>query len=258
MRSTSRRQPASDQRRAAFDSAPGLRRVLWSKQFYVRPRRLARRRSAVTPPPPRERHERPQLRVDASLSRDVISMPDKWEYPWFAAWDLAFHCIAFALIDPGLREAAAPAADARVVHAPQRADPGLRVDLRRRQSAGACVGRVPRLPDRTEKCRDAAIASFSSASSRSCCSTSPGGSTAKTPRATTSSRAAFSAWTISASSTALRSSRRGHLEQADGTSWMAVVLPEHARIALELAQENPVYEDMASSSSSISSTSRTP
>ncbi len=32
---------------------------------------------------------------------DIISMPDSWEYPWFAAWDLAFHCICFADIDPG-------------------------------------------------------------------------------------------------------------------------------------------------------------
>ena len=31
-------------------------------------------------------------------------MPDPWEYPWFAAWDMAFHCIAFALIDPDFRE----------------------------------------------------------------------------------------------------------------------------------------------------------
>jgi len=34
------------------------------------------------------------------IAGDVISMPDKWEYPWFAAWDLAFHCIALAPIDP--------------------------------------------------------------------------------------------------------------------------------------------------------------
>ena len=33
------------------------------------------------------------------ITRDVISMPDKWEYPWYAAWDLAFHCIALALVD---------------------------------------------------------------------------------------------------------------------------------------------------------------
>jgi hypothetical protein len=33
-------------------------------------------------------------------TRDVLSMPDKWEYPWYAAWDLAFHCIPLALVDP--------------------------------------------------------------------------------------------------------------------------------------------------------------
>ncbi len=38
---------------------------------------------------------------------DVISMPDEWEYPWFAAWDLAFHCVALAHVDPGVRQGAA-------------------------------------------------------------------------------------------------------------------------------------------------------
>ena len=33
-------------------------------------------------------------------SADVISMPDKWEYPWFAAWDLAFHAVPLAFVDP--------------------------------------------------------------------------------------------------------------------------------------------------------------
>ena len=37
------------------------------------------------------------------VNDDVISMPDKWEYPWYAAWDLAFHCIALAAVDAGLR-----------------------------------------------------------------------------------------------------------------------------------------------------------
>ena len=34
------------------------------------------------------------------VNHDVVSMPDKWEYPWYAAWDLAFHCIPLALVDP--------------------------------------------------------------------------------------------------------------------------------------------------------------
>ena len=51
---------------------------------------------------------------------DVISMPDKWEYPWYAAWDLGFHCVAMALIDPGLRERPAGSFSARMVHAFER------------------------------------------------------------------------------------------------------------------------------------------
>ena len=54
---------------------------------------------------------------------DVISMPDKWEYPWYAAWDLAFHGIALAAVDRRLRPAATgPDAQAEV-SAPQRSDP---------------------------------------------------------------------------------------------------------------------------------------
>ena len=52
------------------------------------------------PPPPPERlwgRNRTWIHV---YNDDVLSMPDKWEYPWFAAWDLAFHTIPFALIDP--------------------------------------------------------------------------------------------------------------------------------------------------------------
>src|SRR3546814_20613432 len=37
---------------------------------------------------------------DLLYNADVISMPDKWEYPWYAAWDLGFHCAALALVDP--------------------------------------------------------------------------------------------------------------------------------------------------------------
>ncbi len=60
-------------------------------------------------------------------NRDVISMPDKWEYPWYAAWDLAFHMIPFAAPRPAVRQGPARAVPARVVHAPERPDPGLRV-----------------------------------------------------------------------------------------------------------------------------------
>ena len=53
----------------------------------------------VSPPPPAQRQSGRNHAWSHFDAADVISMPDKWEYPWFAAWDLAFHCVAFALID---------------------------------------------------------------------------------------------------------------------------------------------------------------
>ena len=72
----------------------------------------------------------------------ILSMPDKWEYPWFAAWDLAFHCVAAGAGRSGVRQGAALAAAVRAVPAPQRPDPGLRVGVLRPQPAGARVGRA--------------------------------------------------------------------------------------------------------------------
>jgi hypothetical protein len=74
--------------------------MLWSKQFYSYDIKTWLSGDPGQPPPPPERltgrnHEWTHL-----YNEDIISMPDKWEYPWYAAWDLAFHCVAFALIDP--------------------------------------------------------------------------------------------------------------------------------------------------------------
>jgi hypothetical protein len=73
--------------------------LLWSKQFYHYVVKQWLEGDPGQPAPPRERlrgrnHEWPHL-----YNSDVISMPDKWEYPWYAAWDLAFHCIPLALVD---------------------------------------------------------------------------------------------------------------------------------------------------------------
>ncbi|HEU0005917.1 MAG TPA: glucosidase, partial [Terriglobia bacterium] len=52
------------------------------------------------PVPPKSRKRGRNADWHHLFNRDVISMPDKWEYPWYAAWDLAFHCVPLALIDP--------------------------------------------------------------------------------------------------------------------------------------------------------------
>ena len=59
---------------------------------------------------------------------DIISMPDKWEYPWFAAWDLAFHCIPLAISTPILPKTNC-ADGAGMVHASERTDPGVRMEF---------------------------------------------------------------------------------------------------------------------------------
>ena len=78
----------------------GFAGMLWCKQFYHYVVKEWLEGDPGNPPPPPERlhgrnHEWMHL-----YNADVISMPDKWEYPWYAAWDLAFHCISLALVDP--------------------------------------------------------------------------------------------------------------------------------------------------------------
>jgi Glycosyl hydrolase family 63 C-terminal domain len=73
--------------------------MIWNKMFYHYSVEEWLDGDPLQPPPPPERKRGRNRDWQHLYSADVISMPDKWEYPWFAAWDLAFHCIAFAVID---------------------------------------------------------------------------------------------------------------------------------------------------------------
>ena len=74
--------------------------MLWSKQFYHYIVREWLEGDPAMPKPPDSRLEGRNHEWKHLYTSDVISMPDAWEYPWYAAWDLAFHCIPLALIDP--------------------------------------------------------------------------------------------------------------------------------------------------------------
>jgi hypothetical protein len=92
--------PASlseDARRVQRQAFAGL---LWSKQFYHYEAGRWLRGDPAGPEPPKERLQGRNREWSHLYNADVISMPDKWEYPWYAAWDLAFHCIPLALVDP--------------------------------------------------------------------------------------------------------------------------------------------------------------
>ncbi|MGF1465967.1 MAG: glucosidase [Sandaracinaceae bacterium] len=87
---------AEDQRRVQRQAFAGM---IWSKQlYYIDIPRWLHGDPAQPPPPPNRirgrNHEWEHLN-----NKDVVSMPDKWEYPWYAAWDLAFHCLPLALVD---------------------------------------------------------------------------------------------------------------------------------------------------------------
>jgi hypothetical protein len=74
--------------------------LLWTKQFYHYIIKDWLAGDSEMPPPPEDRRHGRNAEWNYLYSRDIISVPDKWEYPWFAAWDLAFHMIPFAKIDP--------------------------------------------------------------------------------------------------------------------------------------------------------------
>jgi hypothetical protein len=73
--------------------------MLWSKQFYYYDVEEWLRGDPAQPPPPPERRNGRNREWGHFNSADILSMPDTWEYPWFAAWDTAFHCLPLALLD---------------------------------------------------------------------------------------------------------------------------------------------------------------
>jgi hypothetical protein len=78
----------------------GFAGMLWSKQFYHYVITDWLRGDPGNPTPPAQRKHGRNREWQHLYNADVISMPDKWEYPWYAAWDLAFHCVPLALVDP--------------------------------------------------------------------------------------------------------------------------------------------------------------
>ncbi len=88
---------APDERLVQRQALAGM---LWSKQYFRFDVRRWLQGDPTQPTPPRQRRHGRNSEWQHLNNADIVSMPDKWEYPWYAAWDLAFHCVTFALIDP--------------------------------------------------------------------------------------------------------------------------------------------------------------
>ena len=167
-------------------------------------------------------------------------MPDKWEYPWYAAWDLAFHCIPLALIDPEFAKDQLVLLHARVVHAPQRPAARLRVGLRRRQPAGARLGGLARLPDRPQAARRRGDLAFLERVFHKLMLNF----TWWVNRKDAEGRNIFQGGFLGLDNIGVfdRSAplpTGGYINQSDGTSWMAMYCLNLMRIALELAHAQP-------------------
>ncbi len=219
--------------------------LLWSKQFYYYDVDMWLHGDPAGPPPP-DSHMLGRNNEWGHLNTaDIISMPDTWEYPWYAAWDLAFHCIPLALVDPDfakkqlillLREwymhpnGQLPAYEWAFgdVNPPVHAWAAWRVYKIEKRT----TGKADR--DFLERVFHKLLLNF----------------TWWVNRKDSEGHNVFQGGFLGLDNIGVfdRSAplpTGGHLEQSDGTAWMGMYCLNMLRIALELARENHTYEDVA-------------
>jgi hypothetical protein len=219
--------------------------LLWSKQLYHYSIELWLEGDPASPPPPAARKQGRNATWGHLYNFDVISMPDKWEYPWYAAWDLAFHMVPLALIDPEwakrqmvlmLREwymhpnGQIPAYEWAFgdVNPPVHAWAAWRVYKITRNVTGVAD------TDFLERVFQKLLLNF----------------TWWVNRKDAHGRNVFQGGFLGLDNIGVfdRSAplpTGGHLEQADGTAWMGMYCLNMLAIALELARTRPAYEDVA-------------
>jgi hypothetical protein len=232
----------AEERAVARQAHAGL---VWSKQFYHYAVSQWLEGDPAYPAPPVARKQGRNKGWEHTYNRDVLSMPDKWEYPWFAAWDLAFHMIPFARTDAYfakeqltllLREwymhpnGQLPAYEFALgdVNPPVHAWAAWRVYKMTGRRGERDVAFLARIFQKL-------LLNF----------------TWWVNRKDTEGNNLFSGGFLGLDNIGIFDRSRplptgGHLEQADGTAWMAFYAATMLSMALELARTNPVYEDMAS------------
>ena len=220
--------------------------MLWCKQFYYYDVRHWLKGDPAQPVPPPDRYNGRNKDWSHLNNSDVISMPDKWEYPWYASWDLAFHTISFALIDSEFAKhqlklltrewymnpnGQLPAYEWNFsdVNPPVHAWATWRV-YKIDKKANNGKGDIPFLESVFHKL----LLNF----------------TWWVNRKDEDNRNIFQGGFLGLDNIGVfdRSAglpEGGHLEEADATSWMAMYSLNLLRIALELSKNNPVYQDVA-------------
>jgi hypothetical protein len=231
-----------EERRVARQAYAGL---LWTKQFYHYIVKDWLDGDPEQPAPPPARREGRNWDWSQLYNRDVISMPDKWEYPWYAAWDLAFHMLPLARIDPAFAKEQLVLFLREWYMHPNGQMPAYEwalSDVNPPVHAWACW-RVYKI-------------------------TAPGGQRDRlflsrvfqkllinftwwVNRKDVEGKHLFSGGFLGLDNIGLFDRSKplangAQLEQADGTAWMAFYAATMLSMALELARGNPAYEDVAS------------
>lgn len=219
--------------------------LLWSKQFYHYSVRHWIDGDSTQPAPPESRKHGRNSDWGHLFHRDILSMPDKWEYPWYAAWDLAFHMIPFANVDPHFAKEQLILLLREWYMHPSGQIPAYEFalgDVNPPVHAWACW-RVYKMSGPKGK-RDR---SFLARVFQKLLINFTWWVNRKDP----SGKHLFSGGFLGLDNIGVFDRSRplptgGHLEQADGTAWMAFYCGTMLSIALELAREDPTYEDVAS------------
>jgi hypothetical protein len=236
------RAATEDERTVMRQAYAGL---LWSKQFFHYVVRDWLAGDPAQPPPPAERRTGRNSDWAHVHCRDVISMPDKWEYPWFAAWDLAFHMIAFARIDPQFAKEQLLLFLREWYMHPNGQLPAYEFafgDVNPPVHAWACWRVYKMTGPRGRRDRVFLARAFQKLLINF---------TWWVNRKDTEGHHLFSGGFLGLDNIGLFDRSRpvptgGRLEQADGTAWMAFYAATMLSMALELAKEDPAYEDLAS------------
>jgi hypothetical protein len=233
---------SSEPRNAIRQGYAGL---LWSKQFYHYTIADWLAGDPTQPQPPQERRTGRNREWEHVYTRDIISMPDKWEYPWFAAWDLAFHMIPMASIDPDFAKQQLTLFLREWYMHPNGQIPAYEFafgDVNPPVHAWA-AWRVYKISDaRGERDRQFLESIFQKLLLNF---------TWWVNRKDAEGNNLFQGGFLGLDNIGVfdRSNplpSGGFLQQSDGTAWMAFYCLTMLSIALELAQENSVYEDLAS------------
>ncbi|HEX5050687.1 MAG TPA: glucosidase [Planctomycetota bacterium] len=219
--------------------------LLWSKQFYHLDVAAWLEGDPAQPPPPPERRQGRNAEWTHLYNRDVISMPDKWEYPWYAAWDLAFHMLPMARLDAQFAKEQLLLMLREWYMHPNGQLPAYEFafgDVNPPVHAWACW-RVYKMTGKRgsrdrlflEKAFQKLLINF----------------TWWVNRKDEHGKHLFSGGFLGLDNIGVFDRSKplptgGHLEQADGTAWMAFYCATMLSMALELASEDPAYEDVAS------------